>query len=90
MAVDEDFLSRLRATVTIMRPMPSVVPRGKHSYKERQPTRSVRIPERELEAINEAAALSGMSRSAFMIWCSYQTALDILRQYNEYKNAMNK
>lgn len=44
------------------------------------------MPPEVLEAIDEAAALVGMSRSAFMSWCSNQVALDLIRQYSEYKN----
>ena len=86
MITDPNFLPYIRETVTIVRPMPSVVSRGRASSKEQQPTRSLRMPPEVLEAIDEAAALVGMSRSAFMSWCSNQVALDLIRQYSEYKN----
>lgn len=82
-----DFQLRLRETVTITRPMPSVVPRGNNSPRDQQPTTSIRLQPETLEAINEAARLLSMSRSAFMAWCSYFVALDIIRQYQEYEKS---
>lgn len=84
MATDPDFIPHLRETVTIVRPMPSVVPRGQASPREQQPTRSLRLQPEVLEAVDEASALLGMSRSAFMSWCAYNVALDLIRQHREY------
>lgn len=80
-----DFHRKVRETVTIMRPMPSVRPRGTNTERERQPTRSMRIYKEQLEAIDEAAKLLGMTRSAFMSWCAYYVAVDTIQQYKEYK-----
>lgn len=85
MAIKGDFTAHVRETVTIMRPMPSVVPRGKASPREQQPTRSIRLQPEVLEALDEASALLNMSRSAFMSWCAYHVALDIIRQHQEYE-----
>jgi len=82
-----DFQLRLRETVTIIRPMPSTVPRGNNSPRDQQPTTSIRLQPDVLEAVNEAARLLGMSRSALMSWCSYFVALDIIRQYQEYEQS---
>lgn len=84
MATGPDFIPHLRETVTIVRPMPSVVPRGKASPREQQPTRSLRLQPEVLEVVDEASALLGMSRSAFMSWCAYYVSLDIIRQHREY------
>lgn len=84
MSIIGDFLAHVRETVTIMRPMPSVVPRGKASPRDQQPTRSIRFQPDHLEAIDEASALLKMSRSAFIVWCAYYVALDVIRQHKEY------
>lgn len=83
--VAENFLLHASPTVTIMRPMPSVVARGKASSRDQQPTRSIRFEEDQLAAINEAAALLEMSRSAFIKWCAYYVAQDILKQHVEFE-----
>ena len=85
MANDSDFLAHVRETVTIMRPMPSVTPRGKASPREQQPTRSMRLQPEVLEAIDEASALLCMTRSSFMSWCAYQVAMNIIRQRQEFE-----
>lgn len=90
MAYDPDFNAHVRETVTIVRPMPSVVPRGSSSPRDQQPTRSIRLQPHVLEAVDEAAALLGMSRSAFMSWCAYNVALDIIRQHQEYEAKRSK
>lgn len=82
---DTNLVLHLKDTVTIMRPLPSVLPRGANSYRERQPTRSIRMPVEVLEAVDDAAEMLGMSRSAYMNWCSYQVALDLIKQRREYK-----
>lgn len=79
-----DFLLSLKETVTIIRPMPSVVPRGNASLRDQQPTRSIRFEPEHIEAIDEASDLLGMSRSAFVKWCSYQVALDIIEQHKQF------
>ena len=84
MAIKGNFLTHVRETVTITRPMPSVVPRGPASPRDQQPSRSIRYQPEVLEAIDEAAKTLEMSRSAFVTWCAYQVALDILRQHKEY------
>lgn len=84
MANENDFLTHVRETVTIMRPMPSVLPRGNASPRDQQPTRSLRLQPDVLEAIDDATKLLGMSRSAFMSWCAYNVALDIIRQHGEF------
>lgn len=85
MAIKGDFTAHVRETVTIMRPMPSVVPRGKASPRDQQPTRSIRWQPEALDAVDEAAALLNMSRSAFAVWCAHNVALDIIRQHKEYE-----
>ena len=85
MAIKGDFPAHVRDTVTIVRPMPSVVPRGNASTREQQPSRSIRFHKEVLETIDEAAALLLMSRSAFVTWCAHNVALDILRQHQEYE-----
>lgn len=82
--MQEDFLTRVRDTVTIIRPMPSSVPRGTASPRHLQPTRTLRLQPEVLEAIDKASGLLGMSRSAFMSWCAYRVALDIIEQHTEF------
>jgi hypothetical protein len=84
MAEDIKFTEQARSTITIMRPMPSVVPRGTASFEKQSPTRSIRMKESELLAIEEAASLLGMTKSAFMKWCSYYAAMDVINQHKEY------
>lgn len=85
MSEDADFVKAAKQTVTILRPMPSVLPRGFASDNVQQPTTSIRFREEQLEAMTEAASILGMSRSQFIQWCAYYVAVDILQQYNEYK-----
>jgi len=89
-ATDIDFLPHVKETVTIVRPMPSVVPRGRASSREVQPTRTFRLRSEVLEAMDEAAVLLGMSRSAFVSWCSYYVAQDIIRQHQEFLKRRQK
>lgn len=84
MANNSDFLAHVHETVTIMRPMQSVVPRGNSSPRTQQPTRSLRLQPEHLEAIDEASVLLGVTRSTFLSWCAYQTALQIIRQHKEF------
>lgn len=79
-----DFQANMRETVTIVRPMPSVVPRGLNSKNVQQPTRSIRFDGDDLDLIDEAAALVDMKRSAFIVWCAKHVAEDIVKQHNEY------
>lgn len=85
MTIVGDFQAHVRETVTIMRPMQSVVPRGNASSREQQPTRSIRLAAERLEAIDEASALLGVTRSTFLSWCAYNVALDIIRQHVEFE-----
>lgn len=84
MAVKQDFLSYVSEAVTIIRPMPAVVPRGTASPLERQPTISIRFPIEQREAVEEAADVLRMTRSEFVRWCAYYVALDILKQKQQY------
>lgn len=80
------FHRALRETVTIIRPMYSVVPRGVPGVRksDRFPSRSIRFRPEQLATIDEAARLLEMNRSQFMIWCALQVANDIIRQYKEF------
>jgi hypothetical protein len=89
-AEDITFTSQARETVTIMRPMPSVVPRGGASKAMQDPTTSIRFRPNELDAITEASAMLGMSRSAFTKWCAYYVALDIIQQHTEFVRSKTK
>ncbi len=71
-------------TVTILRPMPSSVPRGASSQSEQQPTRSIRFKPEHLQAMDRAADILDMSRSSFITWCAYHVALDIIKQHTEF------
>ena len=84
MGKQADFLLSLKETVTIVRPMPSVIPRGHASLRDQQPTRSIRFESEHIEAIDKASDLLGMSRSAFVKWCAYQVALNIIEQHNQF------
>lgn len=88
--IEGGFLAHVRETVTIVRPMPSSVPRGNNTSRTQQPTRSLRINEDQLIAIDEAAQLMGMTRSSYMSWCSYQVALDLIKQHREYLSKTTK
>lgn len=73
-----------KETVTIIRPMPSVVLRGSSSPRDQQPTRSIRFEPEQLEAMDQAADILKMTRSAFIKWCAYYAALDIIKQHEEF------
>lgn len=79
-----DFHLFMKETVTIIRPMPSVVPRGNASPRDQQPSRSIRFQINELDAIDKAAELLTMSRSAFVKWCAYQVSLDVINQHKQF------
>lgn len=81
-----DFRDKMQSTITIMKPMPSVRPRGTNTKRSQEPTRSIRFYQEHLSAIDEAAELCGMTRSSFVAWCSYYGALEIVRQFREYEN----
>lgn len=81
-----NFLSYIRETVTITRPMPSSYVRGVTAPLSNAPSFSIRMHEDVTQTIDEAAALLKMDRSQFIRWCSKQVALDILRQKQEYDN----
>lgn len=78
------FLTYVRETVTITRPMPSSYVRGVSSPLSNAPPFSIRMHEDVTQSIDEAAALLKMDRSQFIRWCSKQVALDILNQKKEY------
>lgn len=90
MVDDTDFIAHLRETVTILRPMPSVVPRGNNSPREQQPTRSIRLQPEVLLAVDEASELLGMSRSSFMSWCAYLVAKNILQQKADFDRKLGR
>ena len=82
--VKQTFLSHVSDAVTIIRPMPAVVPRGTASPLERQPSISIRFPVEQRETIEEAAAVLDTTRSEFIRWCAYYVALEILKQKAAY------
>lgn len=79
-----NFLTYVRDTVTIHRPMPSVYVRGVTAPLSNAPTFSIRMHQDVIDAVDEAAALLGMDRSQFLRWCGKHVALDILEQKKEY------
>lgn len=84
--MSDDFLKHVKEVVTIFRPMPSVEARGPNSSRENQPTITIRFREGQVEKVQAAADLLGVKRSYFIGWCAHQVAIEILRQYEEYKN----
>ena len=78
------FIEYVQETVTILRPMPSVYPRGMYSDAKRSAAYSVRYPKPTLSEIKEAAALIGVSVSEFIRWSAHATAMDIIKQKQEY------
>ena len=69
--------------VTIPRPMSDVHVRGVHA-KGRYFSRIVRIRinERQLHVIDDAADLCGVNRATFMRWTSLKAANAIIEAYN--------
>lgn len=84
MPVEGTFLTHVRETVTILRPMKSVFVRGVASTEKQSPTFSMRLSERVLREVDEAAAALDMTRSSFIRWCASAVATDILKQKAEY------
>ena len=82
--LEGNFLTHVRETVTILRPMQSVYPRGENSSVHKAPTISLRVPVEDQAIINEAVELLDMDRSAFFRWCAVAVARDIIRQKKEY------
>lgn len=81
-----NFLTHVKDTVTIMRPMKSVYPRGVASKEKQAPTFSVRLADGDRAEIEAAAAALDMDKTAFMRWSSVAVAREILRQKKEYDN----
>jgi hypothetical protein len=79
-----NFLTFVKETVTIHRPMPSSFVRGKSSPLSNAPTFSIRMHDDAIEAVDAAAELLGMGRSEFMRWCSIHVAREILEQKRLY------
>lgn len=71
-------------------PMRSIRPRGVYANKTTDPLRSIRIDNRSYEAIQEAAALIGVTASELIRVTAYMAANDILAQYNEHKRKIAK
>lgn len=78
------FLEYVQETVTILRPMRSIYPRGLQSKEVRSPAHSVRYPKKTLDEIREAAAYLNVSMSEFIRWSAHAVALDIIKQKQEY------
>ncbi len=78
------FLEYVQETVTILRPMRSIVPRGKASINRQSPTMSFRLEETAQEEIKQAAELLNMPHTSFVRWAAHATAVEILKQKNEY------
>lgn len=85
-----EFIRQLPETVTIMRPMPSVDPRGRASLRKQQPTTTIRFPPEHRVAFAEAASLLGMSQSKFIDWCAYYVADEILSRKAEFDRKNRK
>lgn len=80
------FEAYLGSTVTIPRPMPSVLPRGEKADKVfDQCAVSVRMTKDQREVVEEAAALLGMKLSEFMRWCSYRAAIVVSTKHDEFE-----
>lgn len=84
MPLEGTFLTHVKETVTIMRPMKSVYPRGVASKEKQAPTFSIRLADSDKEAIEAAAAALEMDKTAFIRWTAVATALEILKQKKEY------
>jgi hypothetical protein len=70
--------------ITVRKPMPTTVPRGPHSGRYQAPTITLRIHSNEKDLVTSAAALMGMSRSQYLVWCGARVAEQILRKKAEY------
>lgn len=81
---DLDFIEATQQYVKVLRPMPSVFPRGPASEKRQSPTFSIRVEQHEMEAVEKAAALLGVTRGYFTRWSAHQMAKEVLKQHQEY------
>lgn len=90
MAIEGTFLTYVRETVTILRPMKSSVARGVTSDHEQAPTMSFRLPDDARENIRQASVALDMPVSAFIRWAAVAAATDILKQKSEYDNLHGK
>jgi hypothetical protein len=68
--------------VTVPAPRRSVYARGRYSDKKQAPNRSIRIPDDEYKAIQEAAELLEMTLADFARWMMYYGALEIKNQHS--------
>ena len=70
-------------SLVIPTPRPVRTPRGLNATKTVSPAISIRLDEATKSRIDKAATALGMTRSAFMIWCSEYTAETVLRKCAE-------
>lgn len=80
---EDKFLEQLE-TVTILRPMKSIYPRGWASSREQAPAHAVRYPPETLDDIKKAAAICGVTASEFIRWTAHAAALVIIKEKKEY------
>lgn len=80
----EGFLTYVKETVTILRPMKSIFARGSSSPKHQDKAHAVRYPPETLDDIRVAAAALGVTMSEFIRWSAHATALEVIKQKNEY------
>lgn len=78
------FLTYVKETVTILRPMKSSFLRGATATNRQSPTFSLRMPADTLHDITMAAALLDMDKTAFVRWAAHATAIEIIKQKNEF------
>lgn len=84
MAIEGTFLTYVKETLTILRPMRSIVNRGVASDQKQSPTLSLRITKDDLEVVAEAAAAIDVPKTAFVRWAAVAAAHEILKQKKEY------
>lgn len=87
---ERTFLTFVRDSVTIHRPMASSYVRGVTSPLSNAPTFSLRMHDDVIQTVDEAAALLEMSRSDFIRWCARYVALDIIEQKKEFDKLSGK
>lgn len=78
------FLQYVKDTVTILRPMRSIVPRGHASVNRQSPTVSLRCTPEQREDMEQAAKLLDVPLTAFIRWSAHGAALEILKQKKEF------
>ncbi len=78
------FLTHVKDTVTITRPMASSYVRGVASPLSNAPTFSLRMHEDVITEVDNAARALGMGRSDFIRWCAKHVAREINVQKAEY------